>query len=1154
MKHYALVSKTFVLFFLILVCSTYLFAQDLDDVTISGRVTDANKAVIPGATVTAILVESQQERTVTADDEGRYRLIELKPGTYLIRVSATGFSAQERSNLVTLSGQNLQIDFILAPAGVKTETVVVDQDTSPTVDTTRTIVGGTVTEREIEELPNNTRNPLDLVFTLGGTSEEALSTRDLAEDRNVNSPTAPAEQGNFSLSGGASYSNNITIDGLDNNDDFSANTRFQPSLESIAEVQVITNQFSSEYGRASGGRVNLRTRSGNNQFRGRVFMFFRDDNLNANTWYNNFRSFPRLPLTEYNPGFTFAGPVKIPSIYNGKNRTFFSIAYEYNLIQDTTLIDTWVPVGNNPRYTLPTSNVTCPTNISCLDTNSSPATAIAPYNVLYDTPNVNHVFNGKFDHKLFRNNDLTIGIQIGRTVNRRTRDATTTRIDNALQARKRKTNAFNVTDNHVFGANVVNQFRMQYSTFEPSYETDNPLDPVVLIGYRNPLTNGLQTLIAGNSTAGISGDSTAFPQNRNETRWQFQDSVTYIVGDHTLKFGFDVQTVRSKALGLGDATGTFNFANILNYQQNVLSRYRQNYGTASDVKNTYMGFFIQDETKVISNVTLSYGLRYERETSVSDNNNFGPRAALAWDPFKKGTGVIRFGAGLFYNRVLLRTVADSIQNNIGITPFDTNFIGTGATDNRRVQVLAAIANQFPNTYPSMTALQNLVTQVCAPINTAALPCNSSTGFQLNQGSAGNPLRSVDPDLQIPQSYQFNVGFERELAKGWIFETNYSWNKTNRLWRDRNINAPVLPAGFADWTAYLLANPFVFTVPNATTPTTRTYIFYLGSTTDGFGTSSTQGGTTACPTTGTINCFVNLNSVSTSTVSPSIAVAGSSTNSIGGPIGIALAAISRFRPDQNFEEKSRIGSIGKAFYQGLVFELRSRFRKFGSGFGGTFRGVYTLSSTKDDGLNNTSNAEINGDFERDYTRSYQDRRHRLAVSGTFDTPWWFGKLRFSPLFRYGSSSRFNLGAGGSDRNLDDLGTDRLNFNGNFNDIVWRRPGTPFQAALAAQFSLQPIGAKGGNLPRNAGKGPSFYLFDVSVTREFKFTEKMKLRPTIQFDNVLNSAVFNFGAGFVDYTALSATATPAQRTAFENSFLVPTRTFRPRQIRIGLRFDF
>src|SRR5215212_10050868 len=162
-------------------------------------------------------------------------------------------------------------------------------------------------------------------------------------------------KGNFSLSGGASYSNNITIDGLDNNDDRSARDRFQPSLESIAEVQVIRNQFSAEYGRASGGRINLRTRAGTNKFHGRAFMFFRDDNLNANTWYNNSRGIARLPFTEYNPGFTFSGPVILPfgegkSLYDGTNRTFFAIAYEYNKLLDTTLIDTYVPVGVNPRF------------------------------------------------------------------------------------------------------------------------------------------------------------------------------------------------------------------------------------------------------------------------------------------------------------------------------------------------------------------------------------------------------------------------------------------------------------------------------------------------------------------------------------------------------------------------------------------------------------------------------------------------------------------------------------------------------------------------------------------------------------------------------------------------------------------------------------
>ena len=134
----------------------------------------------------------------------------------------------------------------------------------PAVDTTRTVVGGTVTQREIEELPNNTRDPLDLVFTLGGVTEEQLSTRDLAGDRGTRGAYAqgntPEEAGTFALSGGAAYSNNITIDGLDNNDDRSASFRFQPSIESISEVQVVTNQFSAEYGRASGGRVNIRTR------------------------------------------------------------------------------------------------------------------------------------------------------------------------------------------------------------------------------------------------------------------------------------------------------------------------------------------------------------------------------------------------------------------------------------------------------------------------------------------------------------------------------------------------------------------------------------------------------------------------------------------------------------------------------------------------------------------------------------------------------------------------------------------------------------------------------------------------------------------------------------------------------------------------------
>jgi hypothetical protein len=1126
-----------------------VFSQDLDDVTISGRILDPNGLAIVGATVTAIRPDIGLERSTTTNSEGEFRIIELPPGTYKVRAEASGFGAKERVDLVTISGQSVQLDLNLDVAGVQAEVITVGEDDAPVIDTTRIVVGGTVTEREIEELPNPTRNPLDLVLTLGGTSEESLSTSGLAEDSRQNPSGTPLEQGNFSLSGGTAYSNNITIDGLDNNDDRSSRDRFQPPIEAIAEVQVISNQFSAEYGRASGGRINLRTRAGNNQLRGRAFMFFRDDNLNANTWYNNSRNIPRQPLTEYNPGFTLSGPVRLPYIYNGRDRTFFSVAYEYLKVEDTTLIDAYIPEVGNPRFPLPasTGGVRTCDNANTTACTSTPPTAayVVPYTRSYATPNQAHIATARIDHRLFKNNDITIGYQFGRRENRRTNGNAVTQLEEAFRAKNVNTDAINFTDNHVFGARAVNQFRMQWSQFKPSFQTANPDVPVVLVSYRDPVANGVRTLVAGNSTTSTSLN---FADSRNETRWQFQDSLSYIAGSHTIKTGFDLQRVDSEVIGLGDATGTFNFNSVLNFNNNVISRFRQNFGTSSDVTNTYFGVFANDEMKLRSNLTLSYGLRYERETAVSDNNNFGPRLGIAWDPFKKGRTVVRFGTGIFYNRVLLRTVADSIQNSGGnLVSFDSNTIGTGATDVRRVPILAAIANNFPNSYASVEDLRNLVAATCATITTT-LPCNSNTGFVTNVSSAGNPLRSVEDNLKIPESYQFNIGFEQEIGKDFVFETNYTWNKTAHLWRDYNPNAPLLPAGYADWTAYLLANPFQFTNANGTI---RTYNFELGSTTD------TSGVGTGCSFTANSSCTINLNTTNSSSTSPAAAVTGQNNNATGAPIGIALAAIARFRPDQTVEETSRIGSNGNSLYQGLIVELRRRYRQLGYGFGMSVRGVYTLSSTKDDGLNNTSNAEVNGDFAREWARSLQDRRHRIAISGTFDMPWWLGKVRLSPLFRYGSSAPFNIGIGGSDRNLDDLGTDRVNFSGDLGDIVYREPGTPFPSALASQFSLQPIGARSGNLPRNAGRGPSFYTFDLNLTREWKFGERMRLRPVIEFNNILNAAVFSYGAEFIDFSALVNTGTtpPTQAQIIaQQNFLVPTRTYRQRQIRLGVRFDF
>src|SRR5690606_2080467 len=137
--------------------------------------------------------------------------------------------------------------------------------------------------------------------------------------------------------------------------------------------------------------------------------------------------------------------------------------------------------------------------------------------------------------------------------------------------------------------------------------------------------------------------------------------------------------------------------------------------------------------------------------------------------------------------------------------------------------------------------------------------------------------------------------------------------------------------------------------------------------------------------------------------------------------------------------------------------------------------------------------------------------------------------------------------GVDRNLNDVSTDRPNFNGSLGDVRWREPGTPYPADLVSQFSLPTIGSRGGNLGRNAGTGPRLYIFDLSVSREWKFNDRFRLRPAVEFGNILNMAVFSYGSEYIDFDE-TPTALQAE------TFLVPSRTYRARDIRLTVRFDF
>src|SRR5438132_8675843 len=754
-----------------------IHAQDLDNVTIGGRVTDQNGAVIPGATVAATLIKTKVERTVVADGDGRYKLIQLEPGVYKIKASFTNFASEGKTDLATVAGQNVQLDFTLKPAAVTAETVIVSAAEAPQVDTTRTVVGGTVTTKEIESLPVNSRSPIDLIFTLEGVSEEPLSTRDLAEDR-TSPRSSPEEAGNFSLSGGAAYSNNITIDGLDNNDDRGARERFTPSMEALEEVQLIRNQFAAEYGRASGGRLNLRTRGGASKFRGRAFYFFRDESLNANTWKNNSLGLPRLPLQEHDPGFTLSGPVAIPKIYNGRNRTFFFSAYEYDTYLDSTVIDTLVPVQQNSLFPLP-----APTNLSGQRTEnaSSPAlnALVAPFTTSVSTPSRNHVFTTRIDHKFTDMHNGQILYQLGRLNNLR-QFGGGNRLAQALEGKTRNTDAIAYLDNYVFSAKAVAQTRFQYSRLTPAVAaTGGTTSPVVLIGINDPLKLVTGTLVGGTSTSGAT--------DRRETRLQFQEIFAYVGGNHSMKFGVDIQRIKSTFIDLSDATGTWDFDSAGDFLANVPSRFRQNFLTTSTQHNTYAGIFAQDEWRMRSNFMLSYGLRWENESIVRDGDNFGPRLAFAYDPFKSGKTVIRAGAGIFYNRALLRTIDDFTLGAQKLF-FDTDTLVDPATgklmSNAQRRAFISANLHFPQTL------------------TLASPLTKQFGM-LNSGFS----RRLDPKLRIPESYQTNVGIERQIGSNLVFEANYTWNRGLHLWREFNVNAARLPKGFKNFTEYLASRDF-----------------------------------------------------------------------------------------------------------------------------------------------------------------------------------------------------------------------------------------------------------------------------------------------------------------------------------------------------------
>lgn len=1014
-----------------------LLGDDLDRLGFGGRVTELTGRVVVDARVTARRLESGAEYFVISDRRGEYRLTNLSPGLYELKVEAPGFRTVVSSPVTGAGGEMVRLDFTLGPAQFEEVVQVVGRDSSIRVDPARSVTSTTIGSEEIERLPLASRNPLDLVFTLPTAMEPGLSDRDLAEgDQPQSYRRMPLENGIFSLAGGVPFSNNLTIEGLDNNDDREGRERFIPVLAGVAEVQVVTNQFAAEYGRATGGRVNLRLRSGRDRVHGEVFDYYRDARLNANGFFRNAdpKRSRRLPFFNQNPGMTIGGPA---GRLRGWQARLFA-AYEYDYVDDRAEIAALLPVEQNPRFKLPAPN------------GRRVSADLGLFDLRLRTPRRSHTLQSRIEAENGGGHRFGSIVTVARSADQRGFPGGR-RMADTMRETRRGSVSWSISDEWTISSHLFNSLRHQWSQLGP---TDGPvkegkLAPVILIDIEDPRgqTAGTDdrsgTLVAGSSNTGR--------MDRRESRWQIQDTLTVARGDHNFRVGVDLHQLSSRYTDLTDASGTWSFDSVSDYLAGSAARFVQRFGDSSRVGNRYLGIFWQDDWRRRPGVTIGYGLRWERESVIRDQNNYGPRLSLAVDPSGKGRSVIRLGGGTFYHRAMLRTIDDfrlTSQRRL----FDTANGGAASLLPRLI-------------FPHALTLND-------PEVAAATVTESRFRRQIGIG------------LRTPESRQMTAGFELEIGRRGRLEVNYASHRGAYLWRESNGNLPVLPAGYDNWALYLLT----LSLSNRPDPLTGRRP-YPGSADLIRFSISTVAGETGREGGSTVITY-GLNAPSTSN-----ATNGRRT---------AMAAINRYRRQPELTQIEELQALGHSHYHGLTIGLNG----FGLRFG------YTLSRTIDDGVVNTSSPLVAGDFQRERSLSLLDARHRVVLSGNRQLSRRLGGLAIGAVLQLTSGRPFNIGINGNDRNLDDVGNDRPNFSGRVDRIVWQHPGKEAVNSVAGEFSLPTIGTV-GNLPRNAGRGPAIHTLNLRVSRTFALVGRLRAQVLAEAFNPLNTTVFSFGAEFVDF---------------------------------------
>ncbi len=582
--------------------------------TVTGVVRDGTEAVISGATVTLRNHQTNQAQTTTTDGAGRFRLLYVPVGDYHLSVDAPGFGPTN-VGLALGVGQVIDVPITLAPARVIASVDVAGA--APIVETGRTEVAERVTPQEVDTLPLNGRNYLDLALLAPNVSR----TNARSNDRFAETSAVPGT--GISVAGQRNLGNTFVVDGLSANDDAADLAGTYYGEEVIREFQVVTSGGSAEFGRASAGTINIVTRSGTNQVRGRVYGFFRDDKLDARSPL----AAAKDPLTQDQYGFTLGGPVV-------KDRTFWFANIERTKQHKTGIV------------------TITPANLIAIDQAfdalgyRGPRIVTGPFPTGYDTTNL----FARVDHQAgtgtrieARYSVYDVGSPNARGVGGLSDVSRGTRLDDRDQ-----TAAASVLSSG--SSNVINEARAQYTRSRLEAPVNDLVGPAITV-----------------SGVASSGTSTSSPTARDLDVVQAADTLTLQRGAHLVKAGADLLYNRVTIAFPGALQGSYTFTSVANLQRGVYTQFQQAFGEPLLFQsNPNLGLFAQDEWRPRPAVTVTAGVRYDLQWLPDpiqlDANNVSPRVGVAWAPGDHRT-VIRASGGVYVDRIPLRATSNALQRD-----------------------------------------------------------------------------------------------------------------------------------------------------------------------------------------------------------------------------------------------------------------------------------------------------------------------------------------------------------------------------------------------------------------------------------------------------------------------------------------------------------